>query len=334
MSMRSPRTKAGFTLVELLVVIAIIGILVALLLPAVQAAREAARRMHCGNNLKQLALGLHNHHDTYQQFPAGVNAGHRVSWFPHVMPFIELANAYDTIDWKNGGAVWYRGGAERTVMDTRFDAIRCPSDPYSGEVASRGTHGNYMGNYGTKRFMHGHPMIQGIYTKADGLFFGGSKTNMASITDGTSNTLMLAEILVSPEVSPTLITSGDGYEVRGCLWDGDLGGGLFSARDVPNSRTPDEFDHCEYGDAGSYWEKYTPCVYPGAGNGRHISARSMHPGGVQVAMADGSCHFISENIDSWTSAANLGHHAMWSADWLGTWQKLGCRDDGRTVGEW
>jgi prepilin-type N-terminal cleavage/methylation domain-containing protein/prepilin-type processing-associated H-X9-DG protein len=323
--------RRGFTLVELLVVIAIIGILVALLLPAIQAAREAARRTQCSNNLKQLALALHNYSDTYGCFPPAVTGdGRRATWFLRVMPFMEMGSVADEINWADPSPIWNRA-VLRPLMESRFSAVACPSDPQVDSRKPRGFYGNYMANFGTVRFYHPNTVIQGLSPHGDGVFYANSYTKFANITDGTSTTLLLGEILISPAIGDSFDSST--YEARGCLWDGDSGGGVFSARAEPNTGTPDMFAYCKTS-TSAYWQNFTPCRGPagGANIARHIAARSQHPGGVQVALADGSVRFISNTIESWRPGAALGHDGNWDANWLGTWQKLASRSDGQPVG--
>lgn len=323
--------RKGFTLVELLVVIAIIGILVALLLPAIQSAREAARRSQCSNNLKQLAVALHNYHDTHKTFPPAVTGdGRRATWFPRIMPYIELSSVADEISWNDPSPIWNRA-VLRPMMETHFSTVMCPSDPQVESRKPRGYYGNYMANFGTVRFYHPNTVIQGLSPYGDGVFYANSYSKFSSLTDGTSNTLLLGEILISPAIGDSF-NSGT-YEARGCLWDGDSGGGVFSARAEPNTGTPDMFAYCKTS-TDAYWQVYTPCRGPagGANIARHIAARSQHPGGVQVALADASVRFISNNIESWRPGTVLGHDGNWSADWLGTWQKLASRSDAQPLG--
>jgi len=218
------RRLRGFTLVELLVVIAIIGILVALLLPAVQAAREAARRSSCTNNLKQLALSVHNYHDTFRVFPPGFlwnsaisDVGERqrtYGWGVMVLPQIEQGSLYDRLDTANRSMRQiFVDANERPLLQVPLDVFRCPSD--TGSVYTGGGPGttstndhnvgngwpvaraNYLGVYG----YNGDPIsIAGNTTigiwgdsPGDGLFYRNSTTRFSDITDGTSSTLMLGE---------------------------------------------------------------------------------------------------------------------------------------------
>ncbi|QDV69414.1 hypothetical protein Poly24_31300 [Rosistilla carotiformis] len=196
------QSRVGFTLVELLVVIAIIGILVGLLLPAVQAAREAARRMQCSNNMKQLGLALHNYHDTYQCFPA--NAGVTLprspsivneswaSWsgLASILPFIEQGPLYDQIDFSYNFDANIAGVAEHSsvVRRVRIDAFVCPSDPgssvaYNADMAPT----SYC-------FSHGPAAARDLGAGSEpGVFDKDFFCKFRDITDGTSNTLAMSE---------------------------------------------------------------------------------------------------------------------------------------------
>ncbi|MEK6248156.1 MAG: DUF1559 domain-containing protein, partial [Planctomycetales bacterium] len=276
------------------------------------------------NNLKNHAIAMHNHHDTYGQFPTGAgDNGHRVGWFPAVLGFLELGTVDGLIDWTNMNRMYNRGNPQRDAMNTSYSVNECPSDPEAGKFKLRGAYGNYMGNFGSVRYYHGSKGRVGHVSKdADGIFFGESEINFASITDGSSNTILMSEILNGN-------STRTGHDVRGCIWDSQDGGGLFSVRDTPNSGTPDMYNYCGWTN-----DLFAPCVNPTGGDSlaRHVTARSHHPGGVNVALCDGSVSFVSETIDSWKAAANTGHNSNWNADWLGTWQKLGSRSDGKPIG--
>jgi prepilin-type N-terminal cleavage/methylation domain-containing protein len=215
------KKKSGFTLVELLVVIAIIGILIALLLPAVQAAREAARRSQCTNNLKQQGLGLHNHHDTYKRFPPGAADNRQpfgtsgggqwgASWMAYIMPFIELGNAYNTAllgTNKQYNDINIRRGIGDQAPNGRptFDVYRCPSSAFdlthSRSTTSPGSmipdYAGIAGHYGT---YGGVPSNPGNYSSGygnsgrDGMLFFNSQVRFASATDGTSSTMIAGEV--------------------------------------------------------------------------------------------------------------------------------------------
>lgn len=271
----------GFTLVELLVVIAIIGILVGLLLPAVQQAREAARRMACQNNLKQLGLALHNHHDTYRKFPTFLAEGgvKNVSFVVHLLPFMEQYNLYDQFPRNASGTLISSGLADPRAMN-RLDVLLCPSgtienSTYSGQSDYYTTH--YYGVLGPK----GENVQTGNDYDLDTLggqggaslqgFFEWKKDmRFRDITDGTSNTLAIGEI---------------SWKDAGCLrpWarGGEVAsdGGLHSAsaKNVLNA-----INAVGYVAANTNWND--------------ASFGSEHPGIAQFVMADGSVRAVSETI--------------------------------------
>ena len=327
------RTRTAFTLIELLVVIAIIGVLVGLLLPAVQTARESARRSTCSNNMRQLALGLQNFYSEVDRFPYAVNS-QRATWYLEILPYVEMLTAHDAISWTAGNVIYSRTGNNlRTIMSEPVSSMRCPSDP-TPHRAARGAYSNYAGNFGSVRFYHPNNTYQGLSPNGDGIFFANSSVRVQDITDGTSSTLLLSEVLVNPLVGQSY---GGSYEPRGCVWDGHSGGGTFSTRYPPNTSSPDMMDWgsaCYTANSSDeYAKKYTPNTQPAGGNrGRHIAARSQHAGGVNVCMVDASTRFISDDIEDWKPAANIGHSGNWDPTWLGVWQKLSSRADGQTVG--
>jgi len=200
--------KRGFTLIELLVVIAIIAVLVALLLPAVQQAREAARRSSCKNNLKQLGLALHNYHDTHTVFPPGwvlpcadTEPNHRFigrnpSWGFYILPMLEQSQIYNLQDFQMGSANC--GGSAGILdapnatnrMNEELPAFSCPSDIKPSRNPDGFGTASYVANRGTDN-RDGQDSSVGIQ---NGMFWTNSSTKMRDITDGTSNTFMVGEV--------------------------------------------------------------------------------------------------------------------------------------------
>jgi prepilin-type N-terminal cleavage/methylation domain-containing protein len=222
--MRSSPPRTGFTLVELLVVIAIIGVLVALLLPAVQAAREAARRTQCTNNLKQIGIGLHNYHDTHGHFPPAIqfDAGQdfttsdqlRPNWVILMLPFFEQQSLYDSFDFTK----LISDPANRDKRGVKIKALICPSDgntatPFRGNSSGEGDNwarGNYAAN-GHRLFAHESGFSSALHRGVMGV---NESTRMAEITDGLSSTMMVGEIRAG--------VSAD--DRRGCWALGTAGG--------------------------------------------------------------------------------------------------------------
>lgn len=329
--MRVGTGKRGFTLIELLVVIAIIAILVALLLPAVQQAREAARRTQCKNNLKQIGLALHNYHDTYRAFPPGrtrntysgiVSAWYtgNIAWLPRILPQMEQGNIFQTIDWDLGrgtsatdGHGGVNGanptGARRQIIP----AFRCPSDPGSGRipwvtqagVAVTGATPN--AGYASTNYVAAVGDATRLNANPPGLFGQNTRRQMRDISDGTSNTLIVSETVigfyrlsVNDSGNRSLCNAGNkdtnSSRQAGYSWFYSYfpQAAFFSSFVGPNSK--------EY-DCGVNSDRVNQ------------AARSVHTGGVQGLLADGSVRFFSENID------------------LQTWRSLGNIADGQVVGE-
>jgi prepilin-type N-terminal cleavage/methylation domain-containing protein/prepilin-type processing-associated H-X9-DG protein len=290
----------GFTLVELLVVITIIGVLVALLLPAVQAAREAARRMQCSNNLKQLALAMHSYHEANNQLPPAViptygnwsgsqdQDGH--SWYSRTLPFIDQIPLYDGLDFN----VIATQGYNLDLRITLIAAHNCPSDgdPIIEEQNTttyeiRRT--NYAVNMGQTDV--GQDAIGpvasldapfGIYELVNAP--KGYRKSFATITDGLSNTLLLSEV-VRPR--------DPGFVGRYAI--PILGNGAgFTAYYSPNSIGPDQVFGACYTDLGGVAGS---CNTIGNASGQILTARSNHSGGVNASFCDGSGHFIADTID-------------------------------------
>lgn len=329
--------RRGFTLIELLVVIAIIAVLIALLLPAVQQAREAARRSQCQNNLKQLGLAMHNYHDTHGVFPYGhqteiAGASHRRDcWFQRILPQVEqgnLSNAYENETPRTEYIHNMTANAAVAFMPLAVvPMFTCPSDGSSpGKGANGGTtafQGNYVVSAGvgvwalnTTVTNATSPVINVTdrqmigATDRGGLFYQNSRHGIRDCTDGTSNTLLASEGIIRGNGTAAWGETG-GY------WGGAPHGSFgFSTAEPPNTSVPDRVYSCK---ATVYTgaPNNAPCENGNAGGlpGRWNFARSYHTGGVQGALADGSVRFFSNNIDRQT------------------WIKLGLRRDGQVIGE-
>jgi prepilin-type N-terminal cleavage/methylation domain-containing protein/prepilin-type processing-associated H-X9-DG protein len=287
--------RRGFTLIELLVVIAIIAVLIALLVPAVQKVREAANRTRCSNNMRQVAVALHNYHEAYKRFPPGQPQGFysanwysdptvvdadRSCWVGFILPYIEQAAMYAQYQ------AWLNAPNSLTCFapfaTTHLATLLCPSDPYSPKLGTvpgnmQGTHTNLVvclgSGFATPNGANG--------LNLDGIFYGRSKTRMSRITDGTSNTLLVSELLFSPDTSQ--------HDIRGRVWNSIHAGAEFSTLYPPNSSIGDN--------PQGYCNPLprAPCASPSVANA-YTLARSMHPGGVNVAFADGAVQFIANGV--------------------------------------
>jgi prepilin-type N-terminal cleavage/methylation domain-containing protein/prepilin-type processing-associated H-X9-DG protein len=291
--------RRAFTLVELLVVIAIIGILIALLLPAVQAAREAARRSQCSNNLKQLGLAMHNYHDTYKTLPVGCYGCCWGTWKVAVLPYIEqqaLADQYMEGP-KCDDSVSNRYGAAGNLPVTTaqgLSAFYCPSDMPNSPIGDIQSH-NYAVNFGNTSY--GQGTVGGVaFLGAPFRSVPGSVANcqhskneysfkFASVLDGLSNTFCVAEVII-----------GQGTDLRGFSWWSDACN--FTTYLGPNSPLPDRIYTAGYCNNNP---PNPPCAVSSTSDPTMFAARSRHPGGVQVVYCDGSADFVSETIpiDTW-----------------------------------
>lgn len=323
--------RLGFTLVELLVVIAIIGILIALLLPAVQAAREAARRTQCSNHLKQTGLAMHNYFDTYKTLPMGftndygqardmlgqVLGPHRTvnrwyaswTWSAFVAPFMELGSQYNLFD------VTTRTAAEAmldpaiiTVLQTPVTTLRCPSDNApdlnnaGGEYRPADANGtrhyiataNYMGvcdGFGGSSANH----IDNDQRDCSGVIFVESSIRFRDVTDGTSNMLLVGE------------KCRERYLPR-CDTKLNHGAGIVFVVGASNQLSHDNRTTCSaLGSTyrGINWDTASPCN--DLWNAK-AGFSSLHPGGAQFVLVDGSTRFFSETIDL-TTIQRLGHRS-------------------------
>jgi len=343
-----PCKVRAFTLVELLVVIAIIGVLVALLLPAVQAAREAARRTQCQNNVKQLGLALQTYHDTHNKFPNGAEVDesqksiperatvHGANWVISILPNMEQQNLYAQFDLTvpiSGPDV--PANQNYQARGTDLPAMRCPSDTFSDQSKFKGRSSQEgdnwaRGNYGANASLGF--MILGeaggpnerywLDERVRGVMGLGDAVSKRKITDGTSNTLMIAELRAGVSDADPRGTWALGVPGASTLWahgtDNDIG---------PNSCKPggDGIFGCgrikgSFGGEDALIAECMPCDDV-AGQG---GPRGQHVGGVLTGFADGSAHFISDFIDK---------SEEWDLDptTYGTWQRLCASGDGQVI---
>jgi len=323
--------RPAFTLVELLVVIAIIGILIALLLPAVQAAREAARRMQCSNNLKQIGLGLHNYHDVQKTFPGtyfaiGVYTGNapaetmRGSILLRILPYQEQTTIYSAVDFKTGTDYQRVAPGGKYIHETIVPTFVCPSDKGNDLSSSGAAWDNYAASCGpTPESTAGNPscpcdatpwynytlnhLTIGYPAKSGGNPAGPftrSRTpsnnmyvcKMSDVTDGLSNTIFFGE------------------RRRDCSyhnWNGwsrsNNGSGLCG------TLIPINFNSC-YPSGTTLAPPLTGCNLSCTWN-TEFGFKSQHPGGAQFLFGDGSVHFLAETMDHWN------------------YQFLGAKDDGQ-----
>lgn len=309
--MKSTRVRQGFTLVELLVVIAIIGVLVALLLPAVQAAREAARRSSCSNNLRQVGLALHNFESTFNKIPGGGETSLNTALSPlvHLSNYMEMSNIYDKFNLNEGPFSAQNSQAASTQPKT----LICPSDPYVDKTQTMGWT-NYHANAGS--WVYITKSWDGVFGPAQDQ--AGAKAlrpiTFGAITDGLSNTCAFAEVALGNGSSGGSKNRFDVFGGTGDTSSMDAARASFMAKDWRNEELADAnwrwrgFPWSE----GSVWRNWynhvlppnQPAYRPTSNWAEIISpASSYHPAGALAVMCDGSVTLYSASIDGqvWTA---------------------------------
>lgn len=309
---RSPH-RPGFTLVELLVVIAIIGVLVALLLPAVQAARESGRRTQCANNMKQLGLAMHNFESVHNKLPPGTAAKLRFSYsidvnsegyeWPYLLhfmlPFMELQNYYDAVrgpqfDLQNPWSDSSQWSPQ--VNGLQLKVLSCPSDGMNTQAkamanmntAFRLSSTNYLGIFNG---LNDGENYLGTTPEKQAVFQYNKSRRFNDILDGTSNTMALAEYLTGLDVS----------DAKGLFTTNRAGSQFLYTTLGPNSKSPDNGlswhdSFCPTSGARNKPKLNLPCT-PGDTDQNHASPRSRHPSGVNITLCDASVRFVPNNID-------------------------------------
>jgi len=336
--------KRGFTLIELLVVIAIIAILVALLLPAVQQAREAARRSQCKNNLKQIGLALHNYHDTHSCFPpmrcqkyVGTNlSGTAWSWGTFILPYVEQAALYESLD-VGSASLWgaLSDANKRPLLQTPLSVFRCPSDigpilnnlrPFEfATPALLSTTSNYIVNSSGGVILadeHNNSTATPIFA---GFIQGQKRVLFRDITDGLSNTIAVGErawqyraqdgIRFAKAALVFGISREGGNPVAGVNSSDVAAAGFYKINLVGTDQS----------DSATAVPNYTTFE---RGERGYIS---YHAGGANFLMADGSVRFVSESIDG-----NFNSRGVTTTLNIvdTTWERVLSRADGQVIGEW
>ncbi len=309
--------RRGFTLVELLVVIAIIGILVSLLLPAVQAAREAARRTQCVNNLKQLGLALHVYHDTFQTLPFGQGGtGARYSATALLLPFLEQSNLHATIDFNQP----YSHPVNDAARLMELSMFRCPSD-VRNPLPQTGGATNYMANKGSGIVWRDATGPNTGLPGPNGVAYYNSRVRFADIIDGTSQTAAYSERILADGSNGIVSPIADVFFHPGAPTTPNQAKQMCDALDITN--LANQFPLF----MGAPWidgqHTYLHVTGPNTRSCGFFTvlravmpASSRHPGGVNLLLCDGSTRFVANSVE------------------LETWRGLGSRADGEVLGDY
>ncbi len=326
------RPRPGFTLVELLVVIAIIGVLVALLLPAIQAARESARRTSCFNNLKNLGIAALNFHDAHKKLPtsnrpAGVTNAPRYAWSTLMLPYFEEQNVYDQYDftqnWDKSTAVMPKSIANFKLVGTRLPVFECPSTPEEGRLD--GDLQYWTAGFSSwpasqcaaptdyspivqveQRLVNISPPIVDNVGDLTGMLLRNTVCTLRHVTDGTSHTIMLAESAGRPYVyrkTGKISDDLDTHRVNGGGWcrpasdyglDGSSNDGLtYPGPCAVNCSNGEDL----YNLAGNAKPSMSSVPLPFYNTYSTAETFAFHPGGANILFGDGSVHFVNESID-------------------------------------
>jgi prepilin-type N-terminal cleavage/methylation domain-containing protein/prepilin-type processing-associated H-X9-DG protein len=305
--------RNGFTLVELLVVIAIIGILVALLLPAIQAAREAGRRATCQNTIRQWGMAMQNYHSVRNELPEGARYNKRRVWVVYTWPYLESQTHAALFDqkldfWEPPNTVT---GTFNGIYAKPEPVYYCPSDRpgamWQGDIYYR-CRGNYVINWGN--FEQPATLTDPIQNPTNGIAPFGYKdfvskdkpraSSFKDFTDGTSHTMLLSEVIMT--------AADNTYDIRGDMLNDDRGCTTYMTFDTPNSGT----DRSPYIDPSPAGQENPPGLSGPVG--RKV-ARSRHPGGVNVVLADGSLQFVTDDIalTTWRAMGTMNGSEVISA---------------------
>ena len=317
--------QSGFTLIELLVVIAIIAVLIALLLPAVQQAREAARRTQCKNNFKQLGLALHNFHDTYTRFPPktgndmqpfDTNAATQweSSWKVYILPYIDQAPIYSRWDLAGGQSGYTNANNLALVNNLTLPAYICPSSsitPFAWNEATKmrtsytGTAGAYSVSNATNKnpfnvaYQQGCCNGSGSYASDNGLLYAGSKTNMKDCQDGTSNTILVHEESdYLRDANGIVIAASKDYLNSSGIYGWTMGAAI-GYQQQPSAWGDGRHFNCSTVRYGINTRGLSGTATTGTNSdvGANFPISSQHVGGAHVLLADGSVRFLSQNMN-------------------------------------